>query len=136
MSFYVTLREVRPAAAIQPGLNRRRQPGKELVVDRIERGETAASPSQKLPSTAIYCHFGAVRPLRPLQPFKFIIRPYSTAEGCWRPVDCAKAWDCGFESRTSNPPSVVLVFGATHQSTDSRWVVACRTPWMTTCEAS
>ena len=29
----------------------------------------ARGPTQKLPSTAIYCHFGAAKPLRPLQLF-------------------------------------------------------------------
>ena len=45
-----------------------RQPSKEFVVDCVARGETAGSPSQKLPSTAIYCHELAATPLRPFQP--------------------------------------------------------------------
>jgi hypothetical protein len=44
---------------------------KESVVDRIARGATAGRPSQKLPPTAIYCHFAAANPLRPFQPFQF-----------------------------------------------------------------
>jgi hypothetical protein len=43
---------------------------KELVVERVARGEKARRPSQKLPPTAIYCHFVAAKPLRPLQPFQ------------------------------------------------------------------
>ena len=31
---------------------------KKIIGDRSARGETAASPSQKLPPTAICCHFG------------------------------------------------------------------------------
>ena len=49
-----------------------RLPSKEFIVDRVARGETARSPSQKLPSTAIYCHFGAAKPLRPFQPFYWL----------------------------------------------------------------
>jgi hypothetical protein len=47
---------------------------KEFVVDRIARGETDRRPSQKLPSTAIYCDFGAAKPLRSLQPFHSFLR--------------------------------------------------------------
>ena len=47
---------------------------KEFVVDGNARGETAGSPSQKLPSTAIYCHFVAAKSLRPFQP---AVRPDS-----------------------------------------------------------
>ena len=32
------------------------------------RGQTAGRPSQKLPSTAIYCHLVAAKPLRQSQP--------------------------------------------------------------------
>jgi hypothetical protein len=41
---------------------------KELVVDSVTRGNTGASPAQKLPRTAICCHFEAAKPLFPFQP--------------------------------------------------------------------
>jgi hypothetical protein len=41
---------------------------KELVVDRVTRGNTAGTPSRKPPSTAICCHFEAAKPLLPFQP--------------------------------------------------------------------
>ena len=44
-----------------------RQLSKKPVVDRIARGETDRRPSQNLPPTAIYCHFGAAKSLRPLE---------------------------------------------------------------------
>ena len=50
-----------------------RQPSKEFVVECIERGEMPRSPSQKLPSTAIYCHFGAAKRLSPMQPFHSLL---------------------------------------------------------------
>jgi hypothetical protein len=40
----------------------------ELVIDRVTRGNTAGSPAQKLPRTAIYGHFEAAKPLLPFQP--------------------------------------------------------------------
>jgi hypothetical protein len=48
---------------------------KEFVVDRTARSETARSPSQKLPPTAIYCHFVAAKPLSPFQPFHSFVAP-------------------------------------------------------------
>ena len=47
-----------------------RQPPKEIVVDRVARGEAVGDLPQKLPSTAIYCHFGAAKSLGPIQPFR------------------------------------------------------------------
>ena len=45
-----------------------RQPSKEFVFECIKMRETARSPTQKLPSTAIYCHLIAAKPLRLFQP--------------------------------------------------------------------
>ncbi len=45
------------------------RPSREFIVDRVAQGKSAGSPSQKLPSTAIYCHFAAAEPVRPFQPF-------------------------------------------------------------------
>ena len=43
---------------------------KEFVVNRVSwRPRRTGDLAQKLPSTAIYCHFGAAKPLSPLQPF-------------------------------------------------------------------
>jgi hypothetical protein len=56
-----------------------RQPAKDFVVECIARGEMVRSPAQKLPSTAIYCHFGAAIPLRPFQPFHFVLAPRGRA---------------------------------------------------------
>ena len=57
------------------------------------RRETAASPSQKLPSTAIYCHFGATKPLRPLESFQagswfwfLVLGSWSLVLGPWSSV--------------------------------------------------
>jgi hypothetical protein len=50
-----------------------RQPPKEFVVDRIVGGRDGRRPSQKLPSTAIYCHFGAAKPLSPMQLFHSLL---------------------------------------------------------------
>ncbi len=44
-------------------------PPKELIVGRVARGRGSPGPSQKLPSTAIYCHLVAAKPLRPFQPY-------------------------------------------------------------------
>jgi hypothetical protein len=41
-----------------------------FVVDRIARSKTSRRPSQKLPSTAIYWHLVAVKPLHPFQPLQ------------------------------------------------------------------
>jgi hypothetical protein len=46
---------------------------RESVVDRVARGETAGRLSQKLPPTAIYCHYGAAKPLRPLRPLHSLL---------------------------------------------------------------
>jgi hypothetical protein len=43
---------------------------KKLTDDRIARGESAASPAQKLPPTAICCDFGAAKPLLSFQPLQ------------------------------------------------------------------
>jgi hypothetical protein len=48
---------------------------KKITGDRITWGDTAASPSQKLRSTAIYWHFVAAEPLLPFQPFQFLSCP-------------------------------------------------------------
>ena len=71
-----------------PGCGERiwhRQPSKKLVVDRIARGATAGRPSQKLPPTAIYCHFGAAKPLSPFQPFQFSSCPSRACRPAWAP---------------------------------------------------
>ncbi len=79
----ITARPVElPSHLVAPGRSRPahlaertwlRQPSKEFVVECIERGEMPRSPSQKLPSTAIYCHFGAAKPLSPMQPFHSLL---------------------------------------------------------------
>jgi hypothetical protein len=38
-------------------------------------GEKSWGPSQNLPSTAIYCHFGAAKPLSPFQLFHSLLAP-------------------------------------------------------------
>ena len=42
---------------------------KEFVVARVSAGRDGRRPSQKLPSTAIYCHLVAAKPRHPLQTF-------------------------------------------------------------------
>jgi hypothetical protein len=46
---------------------------KEFVVDRIAQGRDGRRPSQKLPPTAIYRHFGAAKPLRSFQPLHSLL---------------------------------------------------------------
>jgi hypothetical protein len=58
---------------------------KKITGDRITRGEKARRPSQKLPPTAIYCHFGAAKPLRPIQPFHFLSCPSRACRPAWAP---------------------------------------------------
>jgi hypothetical protein len=58
---------------------------KKITGDRITRGEEARRPSQKLPPTAIYCHFGAAKPLLPFQPFHFIRCPSRACRPAWAP---------------------------------------------------
>ena len=48
---------------------------KKLTGDRIARGESAASPAQKLPPAAICCNFVAAKPLRSFQPLNSLCRP-------------------------------------------------------------
>ena len=54
-----------------------------ITGDRIGGGGTAASPSQKLPSTAICCHFAAAKPLPPTQPFHFLFCPSRCVPAAW-----------------------------------------------------
>jgi hypothetical protein len=58
---------------------------KKITGDRITRGEKARRPSQKLPPTAIYSHFGAAKPLLPFQPFHFIRCPSRACRPAWAP---------------------------------------------------
>jgi hypothetical protein len=46
---------------------------KEFVVDRIAQGRDGRRPSQKLPPTAIYRHFGAAKLLRSFQPLHSLL---------------------------------------------------------------
>ena len=66
-----------PGPGLRTACGAKREPRWSLpssgVVERVARGETDRRPSQKLPPTAIYCHFGAAKPLRPLQPFRSFI---------------------------------------------------------------
>jgi hypothetical protein len=62
-----------------------RQPSKKLVVEGIARGATDGRPFQKLPPTAIYCHFGAAKPLSPFQPFQFLSCPSRACRPAWAP---------------------------------------------------
>jgi hypothetical protein len=48
---------------------------KKLTGDRIARGESAASPAQKLPPAANCCHFVAAKPPRLFQPLQFFSWP-------------------------------------------------------------
>ncbi len=54
------------------GTGRKQVPlrAREFVVDLVAPGETAGRPAQKLPPTAICCHFATARPLPPIQPFQ------------------------------------------------------------------
>ncbi len=56
-----------------------RQPSKEFVFECIKMRETARSPTQKLPSTAIYCHLIAAKPLRLFQPVFSLLAPRGRA---------------------------------------------------------